>query len=317
MALLPCPECKKDVSDKATACPHCGLPMHAPAPAVSVGVGGAPAGASHRRRTGERIAGVVLLALVVGGGVALAMRRPDYSRVEQLRAEQDSEGTHDEHVRQRFFRLYKDHPKNAMYIYLWSRCVDDPAKQLELAEEGMQADPDFSWNYNMAARALARLNRIPDAYDRAVKGSAIDPGNLELADKQRSLKVIIDRKLAEQASPAPNDKGGARYQGLFRAVARSPEPADVQAIERSRLPDYKGPLAEEVRGIVVCANPYADACVRAYVPRDARFKAAWAPPAVDVGAIKEHQLVTVVGTVVTDDKGENIVVADAVTVEPQ
>ena len=28
MALLKCPECKHDVSDKATACPHCGYPMN-------------------------------------------------------------------------------------------------------------------------------------------------------------------------------------------------------------------------------------------------------------------------------------------------
>lgn len=27
MALIKCPECKKDVSDKATACPHCGYPI--------------------------------------------------------------------------------------------------------------------------------------------------------------------------------------------------------------------------------------------------------------------------------------------------
>lgn len=30
MALLKCPECQHDVSDKATACPHCGYPMNSP-----------------------------------------------------------------------------------------------------------------------------------------------------------------------------------------------------------------------------------------------------------------------------------------------
>ena len=30
MALLKCPECKHDVSDKATACSHCGYPMNSP-----------------------------------------------------------------------------------------------------------------------------------------------------------------------------------------------------------------------------------------------------------------------------------------------
>lgn len=30
MALLKCPECKHDVSDKASACPHCGYPINSP-----------------------------------------------------------------------------------------------------------------------------------------------------------------------------------------------------------------------------------------------------------------------------------------------
>ena len=30
MALLKCPECKHDVSDKASACPHCGYPISSP-----------------------------------------------------------------------------------------------------------------------------------------------------------------------------------------------------------------------------------------------------------------------------------------------
>ena len=27
MALIPCPECKREVSDKAASCPHCGNPL--------------------------------------------------------------------------------------------------------------------------------------------------------------------------------------------------------------------------------------------------------------------------------------------------
>ena len=30
MALLKCPECNHNVSDKAAACPHCGYPMNSP-----------------------------------------------------------------------------------------------------------------------------------------------------------------------------------------------------------------------------------------------------------------------------------------------
>ena len=28
MALIKCPECGKDVSDKAVRCPHCGMPLN-------------------------------------------------------------------------------------------------------------------------------------------------------------------------------------------------------------------------------------------------------------------------------------------------
>lgn len=28
MALIKCPECQNEVSDKATSCPHCGFPIH-------------------------------------------------------------------------------------------------------------------------------------------------------------------------------------------------------------------------------------------------------------------------------------------------
>ena len=30
MALIKCPECGKEISDKATACPNCGAPVQAP-----------------------------------------------------------------------------------------------------------------------------------------------------------------------------------------------------------------------------------------------------------------------------------------------
>ena len=273
------------------------------------------------------IASGVALVVLAGGGLALTLRETDYSRVEQLRGEQDAEGgARTEHVRQRFFRLYKKHPDNAMYIYLWARCVDEAPRQLELAQQGIRADPRFSWNYNLAARVLARLGRVPEAYDQAVKGAALDPGNMQLADKLRALKLILDHKLGDQARPTPTayssyeskealDKGAVHYQGLFHGAVRAPDRADLQAIPQGRLPEYKGPLTDAVRGFVLCANPFADACIRVYVPRDARFKAVWPPPGADVGALKDLQLVSVAGAVVTNAKGENILLADAVTVE--
>jgi hypothetical protein len=313
MALSPCPECQKDVSDKAPTCPHCGVPLRA--------------GRASRRKLAT-IAGVVLVAALAAGALALALRRPDYAMVERLRAEQDAQGTHAEHVRQRFFRLYSENPRNAMYIYLWARCVDDPQKQLDLASEGIRADPHFSWSYNMASRALARLNRIPEAYDEAVKGAALDPGNMQLANKQKALKLMMDHKLTDQAAPAPNayssyeskeafERGAVRYHGLFRPLAGGFDRADLQAMEKSRLADYKGSVPDAVQGFMVCANPFADACTRTYVPRDARFKTVWMHPSTEVRSLHEHQLIAVAGSVVTNGKGENILLADAVTVEAE
>lgn len=39
MALIKCPECGKEISDKAAACPNCGCPIHAETPMKKVGIG--------------------------------------------------------------------------------------------------------------------------------------------------------------------------------------------------------------------------------------------------------------------------------------
>lgn len=58
MALIPCPECQREISTLAPACPHCGTPLRPPAPPQSpspINVGGAvPSG--DRLEPGQRIA---------------------------------------------------------------------------------------------------------------------------------------------------------------------------------------------------------------------------------------------------------------------
>jgi polyisoprenoid-binding protein YceI len=154
---------------------------------------------------------MTLVAAAAAGSLALsgtalivALQRPDHSRVAELRSQQDVEGTRNDQVRRRFRRLYQAHPRDAMYIYLWSRCVDDAAAQLALAEQGIRVDPKFSWNYEVAARALARLGRIAEAYDRAATGAALDPGNEELAEQQESLKRTLDRELLGRGAADDN-----------------------------------------------------------------------------------------------------------------
>jgi hypothetical protein len=300
MALVPCPECKKDISDKAAACPQCGMPLARTA---------APRG---RGRALAWPAAVGIALLMVAVGTVLAQRPSDYERVEALRIEQEEQGTRSDEVRQRFFRLYKEHPKDAVYVYLWARSVDDASQQLALAQEGMRVDPRFSWNYNLAARDLARLDRVPEAYDTAVKGAALDPASMPLAEKVQELKLMMDHHLESQPKLQP---GGGRYEGLFHGVIRNPSASDLRAIEKSRLPDHKGPLSDVVQGFLLCKNHFADACVHVYVPDDARFEPAWPHPAVDVAGLKESRLLQVTGAVVPDGRGENILLADAVTVE--
>jgi hypothetical protein len=269
--------------------------------------------------------GAVGLALAAAA-TFLALRPSAYERVEALRLEQDEQGTHNDEVRQRFFRLYKDHPNDAVYVYLWGRCVEDASQQLALAEEGIRADPRFSWNYNLAARDLARLDRVPEAYDMARKGAALDPASMPLADKVEELKLVLDHHLEAQPKPAPTtyttfdtkenfDRNAVRYEGLFRGLVRSPSSSDLRAIERSRLSDRKGPVSDVVQGFLLCTNHFADACVRVYIPDDSRFEPGWQHPTTDVSRLRENRLVKVAGSVVANGRGENILLADAVTVE--
>lgn len=67
MALIECPECKKQVSDKAPSCPQCGLPLvsapQAPTPETPVP---SEAPVAEKKRTGMRPVFIVLLAIVIG-----------------------------------------------------------------------------------------------------------------------------------------------------------------------------------------------------------------------------------------------------------
>ena len=72
MALIPCPECAREVSDRAIACPGCGHPIAAAAPNGRAIHGG---NAADIARTGGKVATTWLLAgqvhWVVRGLVAL------------------------------------------------------------------------------------------------------------------------------------------------------------------------------------------------------------------------------------------------------
>lgn len=76
MALVSCQECKKDISDLANACPHCGAPARASAVSSAPVVAAAPkapnakVGASPMRLA---ISGLVLLGITSFGGYKIMM----------------------------------------------------------------------------------------------------------------------------------------------------------------------------------------------------------------------------------------------------
>lgn len=84
MALIGCPECRREVSDRAPSCPHCGCPIARggpPTPAPGLPVQRSHTHMSHQEtgtfgksfgeETGKRVAKFVLGLLVVAGFVLL------------------------------------------------------------------------------------------------------------------------------------------------------------------------------------------------------------------------------------------------------
>lgn len=73
MPLITCPECQKQVSDKAAACPQCGAPITGVAAPVQVG------GGSHARvtRTGALWEGIGTVLVIGGGIVAFTANSPN------------------------------------------------------------------------------------------------------------------------------------------------------------------------------------------------------------------------------------------------
>jgi hypothetical protein len=68
MALINCPECNKQVSDQATACPHCGRPLKRTAP-----VAARPTTAAKRPKSSALGCGCLALIAIVGFGGYVAI----------------------------------------------------------------------------------------------------------------------------------------------------------------------------------------------------------------------------------------------------
>ena len=70
MALISCPECEKEISDKADACPHCGFPL-------SDGSATPVSAITPESRQRIRLAGMISRVLQVLGGILLLASIPN------------------------------------------------------------------------------------------------------------------------------------------------------------------------------------------------------------------------------------------------
>ena len=84
--LITCPECKKQISDQAAACPHCGRPMRRAAPTAYAPQ---PAGQAAKRKEGPRpflifllIMGVIMLFYFMFSGGGNSGSQKSYSEAD-------------------------------------------------------------------------------------------------------------------------------------------------------------------------------------------------------------------------------------------
>ena len=72
MAIVPCPECQRDISDRAAACPHCGNPIAAIPSAARVSVQTDDGDVVTTQATGKapKVVQLVGFLLAVGGVVS-------------------------------------------------------------------------------------------------------------------------------------------------------------------------------------------------------------------------------------------------------
>ncbi len=235
MALHRCAECQKEVSDKALACPHCGTPQ-----------GGSP---SLARGRGKRMA--LIAAGAVAGRSSAASRRRWCSFAPTTRGSKSSADSKTQRGRTKSTRANASSARTKRTRA--TRCTSTSGHAASTTRPSNRGWPRRGCARTRSSpgtttwrRGRSRQNRVPEAYAIAQKGAEIDPGNLELAGKRIALKTMLDHKLPGEVRPAPNGyirftdkenvaKSAVHYQGLFRSFVRSPDRADFQAIEASRL----------------------------------------------------------------------------------
>jgi hypothetical protein len=207
MALFACPECRQDVSDQAVACPHCGMPL-------VLGRGHSPRATSRPERR------PTLVVLAAAASVALS----GAALIVALRA------TRHDPVQRSVLQLDQAHPPDAMGDRLALRAAS-AAKRIEPAEKGIRVAPSSSGSYQVAVRAPAPLDRIPEADDQAATGAALDPGDQELAEERPSPWRTPDGKRDDRARSVPNDLVVVRAAGDTTATPPPPPPSIPSALE--------------------------------------------------------------------------------------
>lgn len=91
MALIKCPECEKEISDKATACPFCGYPMAPQASEAAPESTPAAPAASPKKSSITKIIALVCAAALIVGGIAFGVKQNNAKKAEEAAAAKRAE----------------------------------------------------------------------------------------------------------------------------------------------------------------------------------------------------------------------------------
>ena len=86
MALVPCAECNRQISDKAVTCPHCGNPVVATTARTNIAVENAPGKALTTQSTAKvwKVIQLIGFLICVAGVVSCSTTRDNYQTGVQL-----------------------------------------------------------------------------------------------------------------------------------------------------------------------------------------------------------------------------------------
>ena len=192
MALISCPECGKEISDKAFACPHCGNPMNQPPPKHTNNNGWSN---GSKKRLLYVLIGLILICIIGGGWYLLRSgNEPAYKEIDI--SELDSIFSI-ENIDEAASNVLVDTQADTINDTLYNKIVyhGDVGEQYRLGCRYFESNEENSENYTKAVKLFRKA---------AGKGHA---------DAQYHLGLCYDQGIG-----VPKDKSEAEY--WFRKAAK-------------------------------------------------------------------------------------------------